>query len=260
MWNAIRAEFIKLTTTKSFYITSLLYVLIAAGLAGMSAYGTRQLAQNPEFAGSEVEFIVEPRGLIFTLDVVAAIVMVQAVLMVTSEYSRNQSTATFTAMPRRWRVAAAKCVLYAVVVAILSFLTLILVLYVGKIMGGEAASSMQIWGDDYVQHALWAKPVALVLSIVFAMGFAWLLRNTAGAMLVVLVWSLGLELILGNMLPRVGTYISGYGPFNHLTAFQTTEPVVEGPDWDPILSGLYFAVWAAVILVAGLLAMKKRDA
>ncbi|WKD61998.1 ABC-2 family transporter protein [Corynebacterium ciconiae DSM 44920] len=260
MWNAIRAEFIKLTTTRSFYITSLLYFLFGIGLAGMVGFGTRQLAANPEIAEANADVALDAQGLLFAVDVVTVIFMVQAVLMVTSEYSRNQSTSTFTAIPQRWRVVVAKWLLYAVLAAIISLVTVLVALYLGKFIAGDAAASMDIWGDEHVQRALWAKPIAIMLSVTFAMGMAWLLRNTAGTLLVVLVWSFGLESILGVTIPKVGPYISGYGPFNHLAAFQSTMPVNEGPDWGATTSGLYFAAWALAFFVAGAIVMNKRDA
>lgn len=114
------------------------------------------------------------------------------------------------------------------------------------------------FGTETGQRLLWVYPVMAGLMIIFAQGIALLLRQTAGAVTLVLMWYLALEGVI-RMLPEWGNRIADYMPFENLNAFATNMDRLDVP-WDAAGSGLYFAAWAVVIWGLGVLALQKRDA
>ncbi|AKK07001.1 ABC-2 family transporter protein [Corynebacterium mustelae] len=248
------SEWTKLTTTNAIYWTTALFIFMAVGFAAL--------------AGSQVE----PDPLVFNIPILYAdkvvtaiaalgtfVVSVQAIMVVTAEYRHNYQSVTFMATPNRIVVALAKWLLYSIIVAIVTFITVILCFYMAKTTATEAASAtLEVWRDDNARRIMWTYPLTLVLLVTFSQGVAWLLRQTAGAVALMSLWILALEGIL-SLLPHIGEYVKQYGPMSNMTAFLLKEPIVDGP-WGVYGSGIYFACWAIVVFLIGVGVLKSRDA
>lgn len=245
--NTLASEWIKLRSTRSFWWTSALFVFFSVGLAALMGAFTEGVPLNANSAAIGIYMF----GFI--------VIAVQAVMVVTTEYRHRYQSVTYLATPKRWTVAVAKLLLYAVIGMALTFVTVVLSYLVAGWLGAPDVVEMyEPFSSEPGQRILWSYPVMAGLMIVFAQGIALLLRQTAGAVTLVLMWFLALEGALG-MLPRVGEHINNYAPFVNLNAFVTNVEVADAA-WGVPGSGVYFAVWAVVIWVLGVVFLQKRDA
>ena len=103
---------------------------------------------------------------------------------------------------------------------------------------------------------VYAAPTA-----VLGVGVAALLRHSAGAVAVLLLWPLLVEPVLGN-LPSIGSVVGPYLPFANVFRFidvQWLYPAYAMP-WGEVGSLLYFMIVVAVVYVAAIVVVNRRDA
>src|SRR5262249_50722919 len=109
--------------------------------------------------------------------------------------------------------------------------------------------------------------LVFLIGAVLALGVGLLIRQTAGAVTVILVWSLLVESLVG-LIPTVGVKIQAWLPFNVATHFLNGDQAVvvngqsSGIDYlmSPWVSLLYFAGVAVAVLVIGIVSANVRDA
>lgn len=245
-FNTLASEWIKLRTTKSFWWTSALFLFFSVGMAALMG------------AFSEGVIMVESSAIgIYMFGFI--IIAVQAVMVVTTEYRHRYQSITYMATPKRWTVAVAKLLLYLVVGMLLTFITVVLCyLVAGWMAPADATAAYEPFSSEEGQRMLWVYPVMSGLMILFSQGIALLLRQTAGAVTLVLAWYLALEGVLA-MLPRIGDDLNKYAPFVNLNAFATNAEVADVA-WGVAGSAIYFGVWAVVIWLLGVVFLQKRDA
>ncbi|ALC06820.1 ABC-type multidrug transport system, permease component [Corynebacterium deserti GIMN1.010] len=252
MINTLRSEWTKLTTTKSFWWTTALFLIISLGFAAMTgslATGD-SMASLFLFAGNTVT------GL-YLLGFV--VLMIQATMIFTTEFRYGYQSQTFLATPKRWVVALAKWLLYVVLAAALTFVTVLLCFYLAKALASDVASStLVVWEDKQALAIMWKYPVAAALMVTLCSGVALLVRQTAGAVSLVLMWHFALENLL-SFLPKVGESVGKYGPFTNLRSFITEYQTID-PGWSTNTGAVYFAAWAVVLFVAGIIVQERRDA
>jgi hypothetical protein len=100
-----------------------------------------------------------------------------------------------------------------------------------------------------------------VLTAVLGVGVGALLRHSAGAVAVLLLWPMVAEPILGN-LPNIASEVGPYLPFGNaflFTRLQWMYPVYDMP-WGEVGSLVYFAAIVAVVFVAAIVVVNRRDA
>ncbi|MDO5076824.1 multidrug ABC transporter permease [Corynebacterium sp.] len=245
----IRSEWIKLSTTKALAFTSLFFVLVGALIPVLLAWNARQ---------SEIGFIelnLLPQGIYYfgTLAII-----VQAIMVVTTEYRHNSVGMTFAATPQRFIVLLCKWFLYAVISTVMTAATLLGGVYAAKIIGGSSVSEqIDIWNNEYLLRALWVYPLTILLIVTFSMGVAMLVRQTAGAIAIMMSWFLGLETFV-YFLPKYGPKISNHGPFSNLQAF-VTQGDLANTSWGYVGSLYYFIAWAVGLFILGVISISVRD-
>ncbi len=252
--NTFRAEFTKLRTTRSFWWTSGLFLLVAWGWAILLA------AAAPADMGAVavVNTALVPMG----MQVIGfAILMIQAIMVVTTEYRYGLQMPGFLANPNRLQVAGAKFVLYAVVAAVLTFLGVVGAFLLADALAPElAAEAFDPFGTDEGQRILWVFPLAAALVVLFAQGLGWLLRQTAGAVAVALIFFLGLDNLIG-FIPKVGDKLTHFSPFSALRNWMFNEAPGNAPWGDSVGAyGLVFLAWGLVLWLVGLVILRSRDA
>lgn len=250
--HVLHSEWTKLRTTRSFWWTTALFVFFSVGFAALTGAlaDGKDITSTVLFAGSTVSGLYTAGFLVL---------MIQAVMVYTTEFRFGYQQQTFLATPARWVVALAKWLLSLVIAVALTFLTVLACFYVAKALAADTASStLVVWEDETARRIMWQYPVAAGLLVTFCAGIALLLRQTAGAVSLVLMWQLALEDLLG-LLPRVGEYVGKYGPFGNLRSFLLDYQSID-PGWGVNGGAVYFGVWAVVLLLAGILVLEKRDA
>ncbi len=250
MLNTMLSEWTKLRTTKSLWWTTGLAILLPVFFTGISAaldnpdypfYGAAVAAQN---------FLA--LGLIP--------LMIQAAMVVTTEYRYNVNSINYAVTPRRWQVALAKLVVYGLLAALITLVTLVISYTVGDAL---APNPIDWPSDIFAQRALWALPLLSFFVVLLVQGLGWIVRATAGVVVIVLALPI-VEMILG-FIPKIGPKLQFIAPFQNMTIFALNTPA-PGPNpfgGDPIgMWGSFgiVAVWAVVIYGIGLLLLERRDA
>ena len=253
---AVRAEWIKLWSLRSTWITSFitiaLTVLFGAGLT--AAFG-----QSEQYQDTAKESITA--GLNFGQIVVAVL----GALIITGEYSSGQIRSSLAAVPRRGHLLLAKAVVLAIVSFLLGSLSVFLSWAISKPFLGEHAGSLT---DAHYAGYIWGSGLVFAVIALMALGLGFLLRSTAGTVTVIVsllfIISGPLQLaaskwpwifkIIGCLPSTVSSAVSD--PFQNATQW--------GGDGVQFLSHgqaiAVFVAWALVPLIAAWVVFSRRDA
>ena len=183
------------------------------------------------------------------------IVMAMGALAVTSEYAYGTIRTTFLATPRRSTVFWAKAAVIASVSALVGLISALGSWGVARLIRPSADIGLSTLTD-------WRQVVGLVpvfaISGVIAVAAAVLIRRTAGAVAIAVLWPTAVEPLF-SLLPGVGESIGQWLPFTAARRFLTLGDVVEsGPG--PWLSLLVFAGTGLVLLIVAIAVANRRDA
>ncbi|OBA93121.1 ABC transporter permease [Mycobacteriaceae bacterium 1482268.1] len=233
----LNAERIKLSTTRSSLWTAVAAAVLSIGLAALqasTAYGPGPLEGEKAAMGVAVFGV--------------PVLMILSALSVTNEYRSGMIRTTFTAVPDRTLVLVAK----AVVAAVFSGAYAAVMVMASIVVANADPRNWRLVG---------AIAVYAMLAAVLAVGVGALIRASAGAVALLLLWPLVAEPLLGNM-PNISTDIGPYLPFGNAFTFlgvQWLYPVYAMP-WGELGSIVYFAAVSAVVFVAALVTVNRRDA
>jgi ABC-2 type transport system permease protein len=248
--SALNAERIKLSTIRSPLwsgIAAAVCSLAIASMQGGTAYGAASL--TPERAVIGVAVFGVP------------VVMVLAAMTVTGEYRSGMIRATFIANPNRTVVLAAKAVVAAAFSALYTTLLTIAALVVARLSSDPLVGEGLSLADGGAWRVVFAMAMYAALAAVLGVAVGALVRHTAGAVAVLLLWPLVIEPIVAN-LPDVGSRVGPYLPFVNAFLFTGVDWLYpgNGMPWGPLGSLLYFVVVVAVVLVAAMVLINRRDA
>lgn len=184
------------------------------------------------------------------------VVLVLATLAVTTEYRFGTIRATFQAAPNRIAVLVAK----AGVVAALAFV-------VGEIaaFGSWGVAQLFAAGPELAINTAgeWRQIVGVgpvfALSAVLAVGVGALLRQSAGAVTLLIVWSLLLERLI-SLVPNIGPDLVDWMPFVAASRFLQSDLMGGSPPLGPWASLAYFAAVAFAVLGIAAVVVNRRDA
>jgi ABC-2 type transport system permease protein len=185
----------------------------------------------------------------------AVILPMVAILSVTSEWSQRSGLTTFTLVPRRGRVIAAKA--FAVVaVGVVSIPLAFAIGAVGNVAGSALAGTDLVWDISVVQ-ALYIV-LANVLGVLVGFMLGVLIRSSAGAIVAYFVYSLLLPTLAGLLAAKQGWFrdLQPWVDFN----FSQTRLFDGGPNGDQwaqlATSG---AIWLVLPLTIGLVLTMRAE-
>jgi len=193
------------------------------------------------------------------------VVLVMAAIAITNEYRFGTIRATFTAIPNRTSVLVSKAAVVALVSGLLGELTAFAAWGVATLVRPQADLTI-----DTAQEWRTVAGVGLVFAVsaVLAIAVGTLLRSTAAAVSIMLVWALLVEnLIL--LIPRAGDDIKTWMPFTAGDRFITAGAGEAGGEGGGIglkfhygpWGGLaYFAGIAVALLIIAVVVAERRDA
>lgn len=185
------------------------------------------------------------------------VVLVMAALSVTTEYRFGTIRATFQAVPNRTGALLAKTTVVAVVALIIGEVAAFGSLGVASVMSPDSDLAIST-AEQWRQVA--GVGVIFAVGSVLAVAVGILLRQTAGAVTLLMLWSLLVEQLV-TLIPGIGADIQKWMPFTvagHFIAGSEPSPaeVPLGP-WGSLA---YFAAIAAALLAAALVVAHRRDA
>lgn len=246
----LTVERIKLFSTRSPYWCIGLVPVLGLGITLLVSLVDRGSAASLETSQSWVGFAT-------------SIVMVMAALSVTTEYRFGTIRSSFLAVPSRSGLLIAKAVLLAAISFVVVEATSILSYLLARAVHGPAASDAAFTlstSTDY--RVIWGPGVIAALAAVLAIAVGILVRQSAGAIAVVLLWPLLVE----NLFVLFGSFgrdLQPWLPFTASTAFYTGGETFNrfsstAPNWWQ--GGLIFLGTTVVLLILALASAKRRDA
>lgn len=247
---AMNAERIKLSTIRSPLWSGIAAAVCSLGIASMqggTAYGAASLSAQSAVIGVAVFGV--------------PVLMVLAAMTVTGEYRSGMIRATFIANPNRAVVLTAKAVVAAAFSALYTVLLTIAALAVARLSSDPLVGEELSLADGRVWRVVLAMAMYAAVAAVLGVAVGALVRHTAGAVAVLLLWPLVIEPIVAN-LPDVGSRVGPYLPFANAFLFTGVDWLYPGNDmpWGPFGSLLYFVVVVGVVLVAAVVLINRRDA
>ena len=259
MLNTLKSEWTKLHTTRSFWWTTFIFLFFVWGWAILNARLT-QPAETPEDAALGMD-VITPDGAVSVLfGLGLPVLMIQAIMIVTTEYRFGTQTITFMATPRRWSVALVKLLMYAVIAAALSFIAVAGAYLLTELFAhDEVAAQFQPWDDEMGQKQLWKYPLASALLVLFSQGIGLLLRSTAGSVAIGLILFLGVDNLVASI-PKVGSKLVNFMPFKSFQSWLWEIDPVDAPWKESWGFGLVFLAWALLLWGLGVIVLQKRDA
>jgi ABC-2 type transport system permease protein len=203
--NALRGELRKLWTVRTTWIiTALGWGLVA--LTTATALFTTLITERFGGTDAEVAAAVEQLGS------TAIIVLIVALLAMTTEFRHGTIGRTLQIVPSRTRVLLAKLGAGAAY-ALTYFVTSLAI--VGVLLGlASVVYGVSLSVGTLTVAALWQAPVALLLNAVLGVAVGALLRSQVVAITVALLWFFVAENIIATLLPAAGRWL----PFQALNS------------------------------------------
>jgi ABC-2 type transport system permease protein len=246
----LATERIKLFTTRSPWWSMLLALVLSVGFAALIA---ANVTSDSSLSISEAE-----GGYQFSL----VVMMVMAALAVTTEYRFGTIRVSFQAVPNRVALLLAKTAVVAVLAAIVGEVTAFASWAVARLIHPSTQLALN---NEPAWRGVAGMGLVYAITAVIAVAVGILIRQTAGAVAILLIYSLLVENLV-VLIPKIGQTIQKWMPFTEANNFLVAgSPNVarRGLDGMPLgawPSLAYFAGIAAVIMIIALFTANRRDA
>jgi ABC-type transport system involved in multi-copper enzyme maturation permease subunit len=256
---ALRSELTKLRSVRSTYWA--LVLLVLAGIAwsvancgGVAAHWAQTPPGQRGFLDATQDSVV---GLALLGQLV---VVVLGTLAITSEYSTGMIRTSLTVLPRRGVVFAAKATVLTAVTLVIATATSFAAFFVGQYLLRSTHEAATL-GQPNVLRATAASALYVALSGLFSFGLGAMLRSTAGA----LTAAYGLLFLLPQLAKALPSqwyadlvrWLPGGDVVNTITTTQRQLPQHLFTAWGEFA---VFGGYTAIVLVAGALLLRRRDA
>ncbi len=253
MRGLVGAEIRKLTTVITTWVLTGIGLLLTLVTATLFTFMTA--VTGTEFTGSDADAAVA----IDQIGANSVIVLVVALLAMTTEFRHGTAGRTFQVTPSRTRVLLAKMVAGAGYATV--FLLAGLVLIAGVLGTASLVTSTGLSLGAQSGTAVWHGWVGLVLTALLGVAIGALLRSQVVALTVMLVWVFIVEQVVSLASPRVGQWL----PFTALNALFVSDEARQGvPDGmlvllDPGVALATFVGYVVVIGAVAILLLRTRD-
>lgn len=233
-----QAELMKFTTVRSHLVTLVL------GTAAVVAIAVAVAAAGDQPIGPAA-----PEPVALPMEYFAYVAMVLGVLVATSDFCSGTYRVAAGLVPRPGLLLGSKYVA-GVLLGLAAAVAVLLLVMVGAALGADATMGSPFASGQWSGHLVSLLVVPVAVTIGISVGA--LLRSSAAAIALLLLWSLGVETVLVLLLPQdVGAYL----PFKTVGASRTV--VGELSEWAGF--GL-FALYAAALAALAFAAHVRRDA
>ncbi|GAB2737845.1 ABC transporter permease [Amycolatopsis magusensis] len=253
----LAVERIKLFTTRSPWWCALVTLVLTIGFSALIVGNSGDGEPSATVASTQ-----------FGYGFGTAVIMVLAALSVTTEYRFGTMRTTFQAIPRRGRALLSKAVVVALLGLVIGEVSAFGSWAVGILLKPEAELALNS-AADWVNVA--GVGVVYALAAVLAVAVGILLRHSAGAIALLLIYALAVEGLV-QLIPGIGNDIHQWMPFNVAEKFLSGDGASNAVDGiaagaplsdSPLSQAWALAYFAGVVLVLLAVAIgvaKKRDA
>jgi ABC-type transport system involved in multi-copper enzyme maturation permease subunit len=254
----LRSEFTKIRSVRSTYWTLLVLLAVSIGIGAAITAGT---AANWSHTQPQDRLTFDPTqasiaGLFFLGQLV---IVVLGAMTVTAEYSTGMIRTSLTAMPRRAVMYTAKVVVFAVIAFAVTIAAAFVAFFLGQSLLASTHDTATL-SQPNVLRAVIGSAVYVTTCGLFAYAAGAILRHTAAAISSV-IGLLFVIPILSNLLPR--TWRQDVDRWLPDAAGRALSATVGQPDahlFAPWNQYIVFAVYTVILLVAGAVLFRTRDA
>lgn len=256
----LSAERIKITTTKSPLWCTVIIIVLGLGFATIMGVVAKSALTSTDLQGPsgppDLDISVATAGI---SGFGTMVLMIMAALAITSEYRFGTIRTTFQAVPNRASVLMAKAGLIGIFGAALMFVLAFGAYAMAKFFAGADASVGLTLssGDDW--RAVYGLAIISFFSVVLAVGVGAIIRQSAGAIALLLLWPLLIESLFG-LFGSFGEKITPFLPFVNANHFMSPGTSSIDFHWGPWGSLIYFAVFTMVVFGISIVAVNNRDA
>jgi len=259
----IRSEWIKLRSVRSWTImagaAAVLMVAFGALAASVASGAVTPTNPNGGGGGGRGPFAsVDPTAISLAGVTLAQLIIgILGVLVVSNEYANGMIRNTFAAVPRRLPVLWAKVLVLAGVLAVLMVIASVVAFLVGQLILGDGKNTTL--AAEGVLRAVLGSGLYLAGIGVFGVAIGAMLRNTAGAIAVVVAALLIIPGLASLVLPTSWSdNVLPYLPGNSGTAFTSVNGSAT------LLSAgagaVVFVAWLVLLLAGAAVLIRRRDA
>ena len=181
---------------------------------------------------------------------------VLGVLVIGQEYRHNTIRVTFTADPRRGRVMMAKSIVVLATGLVVGAIATVFSYALGNAVLTSRGLDIPLDGGTQARAAAGSVLLFALYGLV-GLGLGAIIRATAGAITLLIVWPIIAEGLIGGFFPKIGRWL----PFmagDQLTSTRSSLDTTEA--LSPRSGGLVFTVFALVVVLIGAVFVTRRDA
>jgi len=240
-----RMEWIKLRTLRSTWWT--LAITAAGGAVMAVAIGLNTISRNADLTNNVLAGVIP--GLL--------LIGVLGVLVITSEYSSGVIRASLLAVPRRIPVLAAKAVVFALLLLVVTEIVAFCSFFVGSaILHAHVPVSLSGSG---VTRAVAGAGLYLTVLGLLALAIGTMIRHTAGAISTIIGIVFVLPILTGLLPSSWGAHINAYLPEQAGTLITHTHEQ-SGDLLSPWQGFGVLCIWTVLALAAAAYLLERRDA
>jgi ABC-2 type transport system permease protein len=271
---ALRSEWTKIRSVRSTIYTLLATVVVTIGISTLFAWGQSGHTDQVDVANFD-----PVRSAMFGIVFGQLVIVVIGAMTLSSEYTTGMIRTSLTSMPRRGVVFGAKLLVFSVVALATGLFCSFVSFFIGQSFftsvhvhafrdNGPGTGTVTIMNlsttlsKPHVLQAVIGGGLYLAVSALLAFGLAALLRHTAGAITAAIA-VLFVSFIMAQFLPHDwAVKVDKWIPF--FAGGQIWGVRKLGGDSTPMLSAWagfgMFTAYAAVVIIAGAVLFRKRDA
>ncbi|WP_432541714.1 hypothetical protein [Kineococcus sp. SYSU DK002] len=254
----VRSEWIKFWSVRSVVVTMIAAFVAIVGIGVLTSFATRAALADADGAQAMAAQGIDGFGASMTGSQMGTLVVAAVgVIVIAGEFSTGMIRTSFVTAPNRLGILAAKALVLAVNVAVVTGVAVLLAFLLGQAVLNTRDLGTSL-GDDGVLVALLGNVAVLVGVALAGLAVGALLRNPAGAICTVIASIFVVPLLLMPIPDSwQGDKIQEFW-FSNTPQNAALVTPVEG-----YLSAgtgiLVFAAWVAVLLGLAALALKSRD-
>ena len=255
----MRAEWTKIRSVRSTVWTLVVFVVVCVGLTALISWLTESHWYGPRAASRDAKAISDPVGFVLGTGIGLGqlAICVLGVLVITSEYSTGVIHSSLLAVPRRIPVLAAKAVVFALLLIVVTEIVAFCSFFVGSAIL-HAHVQVSLSGPGVTRAVIGAGLYLIVLGLL-ALAIGTMIRHTAGAIATVIGIVFVLPILSGLLPGSWGAHINAYLPEQAGTLITHTHEV-SGDLLSPWQGFGVLCIWTALLLAAAGYLLARRDA
>ncbi|MFY9935138.1 MAG: ABC transporter permease subunit [Streptosporangiaceae bacterium] len=255
----MRAEWTKIRSVRSTVWTLITFVVVCIGFTALIGWLSESHWYGPQAASRDATALSDPVGFILGTGIGLGqlAIAVLGVLVITTEYSTGVIRASLLAVPRRLPMLAAKAVVFAALLIVVTEIVAFCSFFVGSaILHAHVPVSL---GDAGVARAVIGAGLYLTVLGLLALAIGTMIRHTAGAISTIIGVIFVLPILSGLLPSSWGAHINAYLPEQAGTLITHTREV-SGDLLSPWQGFGVLCIWTVLALAAAAYLLERRDA